>query len=493
MKGGIMRDGLMAPALGLALLTSLLLVAYGAGVELHASSEDHALAAEAMQDALAAMAYSNKSCDDPLHSTKRGRTCTKWDFCGKGFLLQHRGLVLAPWRLDETTLQWTAGEERTLNIVGLPVSWGVEGHEPPATAECDASKLTIFVGLSGPEMIGAVATPNGSGGCSWSVPLSPSLPGEFELEMLLMFENGAADPDLESCKMEWGTYEGSGAVEMLRVKESDSTWYGQEEACCELCSATPGCSHWTGRTEKTEGAPMCILYSSVEAATIRGSGALKLKSGVARAQGVRTYLGPSLYLGGARWCARENSRIYRSGFRFTVVPDHRGGQYLRDGSPVDKTLPLYPLLNHPGRWVEFDEAPCASSSTSAPHQHDLFADSWVVQYSQCNASATLQGSVTRTARPPTTDLCWIKDWGEHASRPYWWQPWGCRYEILSESQRVTYLSSKGISSFRAFGDSIVQMLSLDLGELLEEGSGHWTSFKYGGFEGFIQAALDDKC
>ena len=63
---------------------------------------------------------------------------------------------------------------------------------------CDASRLSIWVGVAGPELHGGVAVPDGQA-CAWSYDLNVGIAGEYQVDVRVLHWDGEIDVDMSGC------------------------------------------------------------------------------------------------------------------------------------------------------------------------------------------------------------------------------------------------------------------------------------------------------
>jgi hypothetical protein len=224
--------------------------------------------------------------------------------CGKQFIFSAHKLLL---HVEGLPARVEPGKTYKISIVNLT-------NEP-----CKASRLSIWMGVRGPQLHGGAAVPDEES-CSWSYELKVDIAGEYVLDVRLLHWDGHLDTDMKQCNNVDGmAYNMDEATVVHTEPRNKGRFYGNELACCELCTRMApfnGCKYWTWWSLEAPGGkkhldkPKCALFSAVGGSTTDPEEAKERKiiSGVARTEAVKMYLGSSMPFH-HKWCRREDEIV----------------------------------------------------------------------------------------------------------------------------------------------------------------------------------------
>eukprot|EP00903_Cladosiphon_okamuranus_P007973 g7695.t1 len=404
--------------------------------------------------------------------------CTEPSQCGKGWLFRRKDLLLAVVvaNTDDAATtggdannmaeavgtgdprrEWQAGKPRMVNVVGLREGGGGE------LADCDSKDLSMLLRLQGPEALAEAAIPV-MGKCAWTVRFRPALEGVYDLDVTLLNWRGKLEAHESQCNEVVGQY-GEGSVEMDSV--SGVPFYGNFEGCCTLCTRTERCVAWsaTNAPEKAQvDGKRCVLYSSVVGKPVEDKRLRQaIRSGTPRKEEHMMYLGPSMSIA-RRWCSQENGNVYVGIFGQITVTEVRGESQeeqrkgtggLQKGAAStaaaslradEATLPLCSTdstsLPRDGRWVSLRATECQFKAS-------MMDPTWWPVYDKEIFGATMpEECYLRPIRAGSAEL-------KAAIEGYVWQPYDCRYDLMSSEARMSCFRDKNVTRFLDFGDSLI--------------------------------------
>lgn len=95
-------------------------------------------------------------------------------------------------------------------------------------------------------------------GCAWQFRHEPLPPGSYEIAVkVLALNDDGRDVRSDLCYIQEKRSVMEGAQEIERY-EAPGLFYGESEACCEICTKHPNCTHFVATNTK----PQCVLYSN---------------------------------------------------------------------------------------------------------------------------------------------------------------------------------------------------------------------------------------
>eukprot|EP00752_Nemacystus_decipiens_P005505 g4981.t1 len=412
--------------------------------------------------------------------------CTEASQCGKGWLFRRRDLLLAVLIAPDSgasaresggasgvggadamaeaagprdpTHEWRVGEPRMVNVVGLREGGGGE------LSDCNSEDLSMLLRLQGPEALAEAAIPV-TGRCAWTAQFRPVLEGVYDLDVTLLNWRGSLEAHQSQCNEVVGQY-GDGAVEMDSV--SGVPFYGGSEGCCTLCTRNEGCVAWSASNAPEEvlvDGKRCVLYSSVVGTPVEDKSLEQvIRSGTPREEEHMVYLGPSMSIA-RRWCSQENGSVkvgIGGQFKVTAAPvepqgesqEGEGGSQKGGASTTTTTLTAnetaLPLcstdserLPRDGRWVRRQDTKCGFTV-------EMMDSTWWPIYNKDIFGVTVpEECFLRPVRVgQSAEL-------KAAEDGYVWQPYDCRYDLMSSQDRLSCFREKNVTRFLDFGDSLI--------------------------------------
>jgi hypothetical protein len=420
--------------------------------------------------------------------------------CGTQYLFSRHKLLL---HVEGLPARVEPGKTYTVSIVNL------------TDKKCKASRLSIWIGVRGPELQGGAAVPD-ENTCSWSYEVKVNIAGEYVLDVRLLHWDGHLDFDMEQCKFTKGlAYDMTTATVVHTEPRNKGRFYGNERACCELCTRMApfnGCKYWTWWSLEAPGGkkhldkPKCALFSKIGKSSTDETEAKenKIVSGVARTEEVKMYLGSAMPFH-YKWCRREDELV---SLRFTAAeaaddadasaePAAAGIGAELDGTVDVNTTPLCKGLaggqatnaagaalatsRHHGRWVSFEKkarAECnegkwARSYEAWPCCHMMFQTydpshgggwCWLGRkskpvYNHCETcpiepqyiETSSAGDSTAVAAPMSSPEPGMSGW-------YHWVPHECHYKILEQTEVQACMDTLQVKSVGIKGDSLIGCL-----------------------------------
>ena len=165
---------------------------------------------------------------------------------GKLLLFERTGLVLAVTNAGRANATWRTGEWHTVDVADVATRAG--GAVPCGDGDGAAHAISIWVGVSGPELIAGIAEQERSGsngGClqhKWRFRFKILIPGRYTVVVKMLFLNGDASFDNAKCESNrTHDYVGGTVVDVVR---EDGKFYDTPGACCELCARDQRCRFW---------------------------------------------------------------------------------------------------------------------------------------------------------------------------------------------------------------------------------------------------------
>ena len=137
------------------------------------------------------------------------------------------------------------------------------GHHPEEVGiTCANLVLRIWVRLAGEQQVVAgFATKykrSDASGCTWQFHHEPLPPGSYEIAVkVLALNDDGRDVRTDLCYIQEKLTVVEGAQEIERFT-APGDFYGEREACCEICTLHPNCTHFAATNTK----PQCVLYSN---------------------------------------------------------------------------------------------------------------------------------------------------------------------------------------------------------------------------------------
>ncbi|CAM9780585.1 unnamed protein product [Ascophyllum nodosum] len=400
----------------------------------------------AREDVLETLSNGAKTCDN-WRKTPDQR-CTHAADCGKGWLFREKQLLLVmpdlhvdEWSAAEGSPagDWYAGEARLIKVIGLREEG--DGEE----ADCNAEDLSILLRMQGPEALAEAAVPV-AGRCAWTAKFRPLLDGTYTVDATLVNWRAALEPNRSRCNEVPGAYPLEGSVKMKGgVPSYGGPFYSTHEGCCTLCTRAKGCVAWsaTGNPSKAlYDGDRCVLFSSVAGEPVEDDN-LKgiLRSGTSRGEEAMAFLSPSMSIGRS-WCAERNTQVLGSGGQFSVTKT--GTASSKDGQDRNNLPLCRSNLLHEGRWVSLADTSCDLGSVG------LSGDGWPV-YDKDIFGLTMP---EECFLKPRRDSVAKKDF-VLAGDGYAWEPYDCRYDMISSEARWTCMEGANITRFLDLGDSLL--------------------------------------
>lgn len=135
------------------------------------------------------------------------------------------------------------------------------GRDHDEGSLCATLELRLWVRLAGEQEVAAgFATKYNSStsGCVWRFRHEPLPPGSYEIAVkVLALNDDGRDVRSDLCYIQEKRSVMEGAQEIEHYT-APGDFYGESEACCEICTKHPNCTHFAATKTK----PQCVLYSN---------------------------------------------------------------------------------------------------------------------------------------------------------------------------------------------------------------------------------------
>ena len=379
--------------------------------------------------------------------------------------------------------------EESLNLIltaNAPITNEILIHPISPNMTCNASKLDIWVRVSGSEILAGSAIPDAHT-CTWRFPLKSIKVGVYLVEIKILLYNGRANVHPNDCKYEViqkkvaFTYFPSN---LQHEGFTGSKFYNSRYACCEICTRSPGCVMWKHPT--LDGRDGCELFYR-PSGTVTTTNELPPSSSANRDKALRNknpsfgwprvdrdtayYLGCgwSLYYSHDYPCKNPETDDMIATFNFTIYDNninqtvdslnlydnnHISNQR-RYCTPKDETL----LLSQ-GRWVRG----IYPTATQCPLVNVTVTNGYHIStlpFDPIRPTCWYRENLSLHGKSCAERGCdqWIKQaWisSLHLETQFYatWEPYSCQYKEINNSLLQQCFTQKKISNIEVKGLSV---------------------------------------
>ena len=190
-----------------------------------------------------------------LNFTEHDVTDETFALCGRIRLYQDQGLILTARREDSTIY---------ISNIQQDIS-------------CNASSISIYVDVSGPERLGGFAIPNDNR-CEWHYPFMVTVSGTYTVEARLLSVDGHLDANQSLCNTQSGVIlyneqSHNHTVNGINLEFGNGTYLDEyhvidrgsmkhsHRECCEWCTRRENCGYWMSTGFVWDSQNGCILLS----------------------------------------------------------------------------------------------------------------------------------------------------------------------------------------------------------------------------------------